>query len=35
MRKIKVAQIGAGHDHASAAITAKKLMPEIFDIAGF
>lgn len=35
MRKIKVAQIGAGHDHASAAITAMKLMPEIFDIAGF
>lgn len=35
MRKIKVAQIGAGHDHASAAMQSMKLMPEIFDIAGF
>jgi len=35
MRKIKIAQIGAGHDHASAAITTLKLQNDIYDLVGY
>ena len=29
MKKIKIAQLGAGHDHATAAITTLKLQSDI------
>lgn len=35
MKKIKIAQIGAGHDHASAAATTLKLQNDIYDLAGY
>lgn len=35
MKKIKIAQIGAGHDHASAAITTLKKNSDIFEIIGY
>ncbi len=35
MKKIKIAQIGAGHDHASAAIQVLKLMDDIFELVGY
>ena len=35
MRKIKVAQIGAGHDHASAAMQVLKRMDDIFELVGY
>lgn len=35
MRKIKIAQIGAGHDHASAAIATLKLQSDIYDLVGY
>ena len=34
MRKIKIAQIGALHDHSEPVIRALKKFPEIFDIVG-
>lgn len=35
MKKIKIAQIGAGHDHASAAITTLKLQNDIYELVGY
>lgn len=35
MKKIKIAQIGVGHDHASAVITTLKLQNDIFDLVGY
>lgn len=35
MKKIKIAQIGAGHDHASACFKSVKYLPEIFDLVGY
>lgn len=35
MKKIKIAQIGAGHDHAAAAITTLKLQSDIYDLVGY
>ena len=35
MRKIKIAQIGIGHDHAAGAICALKEYSDIYDIIGF
>lgn len=35
MKKIKIAQIGAGHDHATAAISTLKLQSDIYDLVGF
>lgn len=35
MKRIKIAQIGAGHDHASAAITTLKLQNDIYDLVGY
>ena len=34
MKKIKIAQIGAGHDHATAAITTIKFQKDIYDFRG-
>lgn len=34
-KKIKIAQIGVGHDHASAVITTLKLQNDIFDLVGY
>lgn len=34
MRRLKVAQIGVGHDHASCIIRTLKYMPDIFEIVG-
>lgn len=35
MKKIKIAQIGAGHDHATAAIQTLKAQSDIFDPVGY
>lgn len=35
MRKIKIAQIGTGHDHAPAAIKTLKLLSDIYELVGF
>lgn len=35
MRRIKIAQIGAGHDHATAAIQTLKLQSDIYELVGF
>lgn len=35
MKKIKIAQIGAGHDHAACAIRTLKLENDIYDIVGY
>lgn len=35
MKKIKIAQIGAGHDHATAAISTLKLQSDIYDFIGY
>jgi len=35
MNKIKVVQIGCGHDHAPAAIKCLKSLSEIFDVVGY
>lgn len=35
MKKIKIAQIGAGHDHASAAITILKQQNDIYELIGY
>lgn len=35
MRKIKIAQIGVGHDHAAAAIATLKLQSDIYDLIGY
>ncbi|MCQ2445607.1 MAG: hypothetical protein MJ141_01810, partial [Clostridia bacterium] len=35
MRKIKVAQIGAEHDHASSAFGSLKKQSDIFDLVGY
>ena len=35
MKKIKIAQIGAGHDHANAAISTLKLQSDIYDLVGY
>ena len=35
MKKIKIALIGAGHDHATAAISTLKLQSDIYDIVGY
>lgn len=35
MKKIKIAQIGAGHDHASDTITALKQQNDIYDLIGY
>ncbi len=35
MRKIKIAQIGTGHDHAPAAIKTLKLLSDIYEVVGF
>lgn len=35
MRKIKIAQIGAGHDHATAAISTLKMQSDIYDLIGY
>lgn len=34
MKKIKIAQIGAGHDHAADAFKSLTTMPDIFDVVG-
>lgn len=35
MKKIKIAQIGAGHDHASTAITTLTLQNDIYEVIGY
>ncbi len=35
MRKIKIAQIGAGHDHAADVISTLKLQSDIYDLIGY
>ena len=35
MKKINIAQIGAGHDHATAAISTLKLQSDIYDLVGY
>lgn len=35
MRKLKVAQIGTGHDHASSAIITLKNLDDIYDVVGY
>lgn len=35
MKKLKVAQIGAGHDHASNTIATLKLQSDIYDLVGY
>ena len=35
MKKIKIAQIGAGHDHASPVITALKERDDIYELVGY
>lgn len=35
MKKIKIAQIGAGHDHSSALIWSLKSLSDIYDFVGF
>lgn len=35
MRKIKIAQIGTGHDHASAIVQVLRSLPEIFEVVGY
>lgn len=35
MKKIKIAQIGAGHDHAAMIISTLKLQNDIFDLVGY
>ena len=35
MKKIKIAQIGTGHDHASASIATLKQKSDLFDLVGF
>ena len=35
MKKIKIAQIGAGHDHATAAISTLKLQSDIYELVGY
>ncbi len=35
MRKIKIAQIGTGHDHAPAAISTLKRQSDIYELVGF
>lgn len=35
MRRIKIAQIGAGHDHATATINTLKLQRDIYELVGF
>ncbi len=35
MKKIKIAQIGVGHDHAADVITTLKLQSDIYDLVGY
>lgn len=35
MKRIKIAQIGVGHDHASAAINTLKLQNDIYELVGY
>lgn len=35
MKRIKIAQIGTGHDHASAAISVLQLKSDIFELVGY
>jgi len=35
MKKIKIAQIGIGHDHATGSYPSIKSMPELFDVVGY
>ncbi len=35
MKKIKIAQIGTGHDHATAAIATLKLQSDIYELVGY
>lgn len=35
MKKIKIAQIGAGHDHAPATISTLKLQSDIYELVGY
>lgn len=35
MKKIKIAQIGVGHDHAASAITTLKLQSDIYELIGY
>ncbi len=35
MKKIKIAQIGTGHDHADQVFTSLKAMRDIFDVVGY
>lgn len=35
MKKIKVAQIGAGHDHAGCAMSALKLQKDLYEVVGY
>ena len=35
MKKIRIAQIGTGHDHASAAINTLKRLSDIYELVGF
>lgn len=35
MRKVRIAQIGIGHDHADGIFNTLKAMPELFEIAGY
>lgn len=35
MKKIKIAQIGAGHDHATAAINTLRLQSDLYELVGY
>ena len=35
MKKIKVGQIGIGHNHASALMSAVRKFPQLFEIVGY
>ena len=35
MRKIKIAQIGAGHDHAASAIKTLQLLSDVYELVGY
>ena len=35
MKKIRVAQIGIGHDHATAAIGSLRKLTDLFEVVGY
>jgi len=35
MKKVKIGQIGIGHNHAEAKILAFRKFPELFEVVGF